>query len=87
MPAVSLVPSQNIDQFWPHVREGFHEACMATGGDLTTGDLWNACRHGPAFLVIVHEGEQIIGAAVYRADNWSSGRKLRPSTCCCAAGA
>jgi hypothetical protein len=74
---VSLVPVLNVDQFWPHLREGFHRSVMRTGGDLTTGDLWSQCRNGSAFLLIAHEGEEIRGASIWRPDTWQTGRKLR----------
>src|SRR5690349_16095333 len=81
---VSLVPVPNVDQFWPHLREGFHRSVMKTGGDLTTGDLWVQCRNGSAFLLIAHEtpheiGHEIniVGASIWRPDTWQTGRKLR----------
>lgn len=77
MSQVSLVPTNSVDQFWPHLREGFQRSVMKTGGDLTTGDLWVACRSGSAFLLIAHEGDEIRGASIWRPDTWQSGRKLR----------
>ena len=74
---VSLVPVPNIDAIWPHLREGFHRSVMKTGGDIETGDLWVQCRNGSAFLIIAHEGEEIRGASIWRADTWQSGRVLR----------
>ena len=73
---VSLIPVANIDQIWPHLREGFHEAVMATGGDLSTGDLWAACRSGNAFLIVAHT-DALQGASVWRKDVWQTGQKLR----------
>lgn len=74
---ISLVPVTSVDQFWPHLREGFQRALLKTGGDLTTADLWVQCRNGSAFLLIAHEGEEIRGAAIWRPDTWMTGRKLR----------
>lgn len=74
---VSLVPVLNVDAFWPSLRDGFQRALMKAGGDLTTGDLWVACRSGSAFLLIAYEGEEIRGASIWRPDTWQTGRKLR----------
>jgi hypothetical protein len=77
MSQVSLVPVTNVDQFWPSLRAGFERALKKTGGDLTSGDLWVTCRSGAGFLLIAHEGEEILGASIWRQDTWDSGRKLR----------
>jgi hypothetical protein len=74
---VSLVPVPNVDQFWPHLREGFERALLKTGGYLTTGDLWAQCRAGTAFLIVAHEGEAIRGASIWQPDTWMTGRKMR----------
>jgi hypothetical protein len=74
---VSLLPVTSVDQFWPHLREGFHRAVMKTGGDIETGDLWVKCRSGEAFLLVAHEGEEIRGASVWKPQTWQTGRKLR----------
>jgi hypothetical protein len=50
---------------------------MKTGGDIETGDLWVQCRSGEAFLLIAHEGEQILGSSIWIPQTWQTGRKLR----------
>jgi hypothetical protein len=67
---------QHVDQFWPTLRDGFQKALLATGGDMTTADLWSQCRHGPAFLLIAHDTE-IRGASIWRQETWQTGSKLR----------
>lgn len=74
---VSLVPVVNVDPIWPLLREGLHEACLATGGDISTADLWVQCRSGSAFLLVATEGEKIMGASIWRTDTWETGRRLR----------
>lgn len=66
-----------IDGLWPHLREGFQRALLRTGGDIETGDLWVQCRNGSAFLLIAHDGEQIVGASIWKAQTWQTGRVLR----------
>jgi len=75
--AVSLVPVQHIDQFWPHLREGFQRAVMKTGGDIETGDLWVQCRNGSAFLLIAHDGDKIAGASIWTRQTWQTRRVMR----------
>jgi hypothetical protein len=73
----SLWPVAQIDQIWPSLREGFQKALFRSGGQLTTADLWIACRSGNAFLLIAHDGEKVWGASIWRPDTWQSGQKLR----------
>lgn len=79
--SVSLVPVPNVDQFWPHLREGFHRSVMKTGGDIETGDLWIKCRSGEAFLLVAHETTHetpnIVGSSIWMPQTWQTGRKLR----------
>lgn len=81
MSQVSLVPVTSVDLYWPHLRGGFHRSVMKTGGDIETGELWVQCRSGAAFLLIAHEitheTQNIVGASIWRADTWQTGRKLR----------
>ena len=73
---VSLVPVTSIDPIWPYLREGFEAACLKTGGDVSSGDLWVACRSGSAFLIVA-SGEAIQGASVWKQETWATGRRLR----------
>lgn len=74
---VTLVPVHMVDQLWPRLAEGFHEAVMATGGDITAGDLWTTCRAGYGLLFVAHDGEAISAASIWRFETWQSGAKLR----------
>lgn len=49
---------------------------MATGGDITTGDLWAQCRNGSAWLIMAHD-ERVGGASIWRSETWQTGVKLR----------
>lgn len=72
----SIIQTQHVDAFWPHVRDGFQKALLKTGGDLTIGTLWTQCRAGDAFLVVVHD-ETVKAGAIVRPELWQSGTKLR----------
>jgi hypothetical protein len=74
---VSLVSVPIVDTCWPMVTYGLEHACRKTGGDITSDYLWRECRAGEAYLFVVADGEQIIGASVWRFERWTSGRKYR----------
>jgi hypothetical protein len=52
-------------------------SCERTGGELSSGYLWQECRAGHAFLFIALEEMTILGAAVVRFDTWPNGTRLR----------
>lgn len=72
----SLVQVQHVDGLWPHVKDGFQKALLKTGGDLALGSLWQQCRAGEAFLVVVHD-DGVMAAAIVRPELWATGNKLR----------
>lgn len=75
--SVSLVPVLMVDQVWAKVRDGLDNALLITGGDMTAGELWVACRSGQGFLFVAHDGETVQGASVWRFDTWRTGPKFR----------
>lgn len=66
-----------MDQLWPYLAAGFQKATDRTGGDITTGDLWQGCRRGDLFLFIAREGDEIMGASIWKPETWQSGVKFR----------
>lgn len=72
---IDLLGVHQIDGHWSLVTEGFQKACLDT--DLTSHYLWVECRAGRAFLAIVSRDEKVIGAAVFRFEDWPSGCRLR----------
>lgn len=75
---ISLVPVQNVDQFWPLIRDGMNRSCVKSGGQLSAGYLWQECRKGDANLYIVHDDvisgtESIKGAAIFGWREWANG--------------
>lgn len=62
----SLIQVQYVDSFWPHVKDGFEKARLKTGSSLTVGSLWQQCRSGEAFLVVVHDEKSVLAGAVVR---------------------
>jgi hypothetical protein len=79
----SLVACPVVDQVWPFVTYGFQHACDKTGGGYSSEHFWSLCRSGQAYLIIVTDGEHVIGASVWQFQDWSSGKKFR---CLCLYG-
>jgi hypothetical protein len=73
---VILIFAITVDQVWPEVAAGLHDSLMKTGGDMTVGELWQECRSGRSFLVVAQD-QSIKAAAVWRAETWPTGVKLR----------
>ena len=74
---ITIVPVHQVDTVWPSISEGLDESCLACGGDITAGDLFQWCRNGSVFLIVVHENKAILGACVWRSETWATGTKLR----------
>ena len=77
MAQISLVPQALVDGIWSSLTEGFEEAVRKTGGDITTGDLWQQARRGDAFLILAHDDDRLYGASLWRPEVWQSGTKFR----------
>lgn len=80
---IAVISPHQIDQVWPFVSDGLNDACMVCGGDITAGDLWQQCRAGSAFLIVVYEDDAVQGACVWRPERWATGPKFR---CLCLYG-
>jgi hypothetical protein len=74
---VRIVETGDVDKAWPKIAGGMQRSCDRTGGELSSGYLWQECRSGHAFLVLVHDETEIHGAAVVRFEYWPSGTRLR----------
>ncbi len=67
----------DIDGHWRSVGPMFNRAIEKCGDDLSTGELWQMCRSGNAFLVIARDDAGILMAAIVRFERWSNGAVLR----------
>lgn len=63
----SIVQPGLVDQIWPSISEGMVLSCSHS--NLTAGYLWQECRSGHAFLVVIHEGTDIEAGCVVRFEN------------------
>lgn len=78
MPArTELAGIHQVDQVFPLVAEGIETACRNTGGDTSAAELWRECRSGRAFLTVIIDGNEVVGADILRFEDWTTGKKLR----------
>ncbi len=74
---IGIATSQEVDAIWPVFAERLQEACIRTGGDISSGDLWQMCRSGNAFLVVVFDGSQFVASLIMQFQNWSGKQVMR----------
>lgn len=55
-----------VDQIWPLVVANINSACKQEESGISAGELWQMCRGGNAFLLIIHDGDTIFSASVWR---------------------
>ncbi|MES5044082.1 hypothetical protein ABVB72_02240 [Rhizobium nepotum] len=67
----------DVDALWQIVGPRFNVAIEKCGDDLSTGELWQMCRSGHAFLVIARDETGMLMAAIVRFEKWSNGSVLR----------
>lgn len=77
---IGIANSAEVDAIWPLVSERMGKGCKRCGGDINPGQLWQMCRSGNAFLVVVAEGEKILTAIIVAFEKWD-----RPVLRCIAA--
>ncbi len=74
---IHIVNIADIDALWQTVGPRFNAAIEKCGDDISTGELWQMCRSGNAFLVIAIDDTGILMAAIVRFERWSNGAVLR----------
>lgn len=67
----------DVDGLWLAVGPRFNAAIEKCGDDISTGELWQMCRSGHAFLIIARENDGLLMAAIVRFERWSNGAVLR----------
>ena len=74
---IGIATPSEVDGFWPAIAERLQAACERMGGDLSSGDLWQMCRSGNAFLVLVVDDREIVAALIMQFQNWSGKQVMR----------
>jgi hypothetical protein len=73
---ISIAGAHEVDTVWPLVAPKFMEASERCGDDFSSGEMWQMCRSGNAFLLVASDDE-IRAAMVARFERWTDGPVLR----------
>ncbi|MCZ7480558.1 hypothetical protein [Rhizobium rhizogenes] len=74
---VFIARTADVDAFWQTIGPRFNAAIEKCGDDISTGELWQICRSGQAFLIIAMDDGGILMGAVVRFERWTNGSILR----------
>lgn len=75
---IGIANSAEVDGLWPLVAAKVQESCAKTGGDMSSGDLWQMCRSGNAFLVVVlDDGSNPVATIILQFQKWADRSVLR----------
>ena len=74
---VGLASISEVDALWPSITDGMARACKRCNSAWTPGELWQMCRSGNGFLCIVHDGQTIKMASIWRFETARPGISFR----------
>jgi hypothetical protein len=74
---IGIANAAEVDAVWPSIAKEMQRGCDKTGGGMSAGDLWQMCRSGNAFLLLIFTNEEIVCSSVWRFENWPSGTVFR----------
>lgn len=74
---IGIANAAEVDAVWPSIAKEMQRGCEKTGGGMSAGDLWQMCRSGNAFLILIFNDDGIICASVWRFESWPSGAVFR----------
>lgn len=78
---IGIASAPEVDRFWPMIGLEMQRGCDKTGGATSSGELYQMCRAGDAFLFIGYENE-VKMASVWRFETWPSGVVFRCMALC-----
>lgn len=73
---IGIANAAEVDQAWPHISARLKKAQERYGSSLSSGDMWQLCRSGNAFLVLVFDDAGIHGALIMQFQTWASKRVM-----------
>lgn len=74
---IAIASNAEVDALWPIFAERLQLACEKTGGDISSGDLWQMCRSGNAFLLIVSANGDFVAALIMQFQKWTAKQVMR----------
>lgn len=74
---IGIANSQEVDQVWPLFSARLQQACERTGGDISSGELWQMCRSGQAFCVVVLDDAGPKAILIMQFQKWTAKTVMR----------
>lgn len=74
---IGIATSAEVDALWHVFADRLQVMLEDSGGDLSSGDLWQMCRSGNAFLVLIEQDGKIIAASIYQFQRWTARTVIR----------
>lgn len=74
---IAIANAAEVDAAWPSFGDRLQQACDRTGGDLSSGELWQMCRSGNAFLVVVFDDSGLKAALIMQFQKWAKKYVMR----------
>lgn len=74
---IGIANAQEVDQVWPLFSARLQKACERTGGDISSGELWQMCRSGQAFCVVVFDETGPKAILIMQFQKWTAKTVMR----------
>jgi hypothetical protein len=74
---IGIANTAEIDAIWPLFSTRLQEACERTGGDISSGELWQMCRSGNAFCVVVFDESGPKAMLIMQFQRWTAKTVMR----------
>ncbi len=74
---IGIANSTQVDSLWPLFSQKLQDACEKTGGDISSGEMWQMCRSGNAFLIFSLDDNGFRGGIIVQFQNWPNKHVMR----------
>lgn len=74
---IEIVRPEQTDAVWEFLAPRVTECLREQQADITAADLWIQCRQNSAFVILISNEGQFVGAIVCRFETWPDGAVLR----------
>lgn len=74
---IGIANAAEVDALWPSIGAKVQATCDKSGGDLSSGELWQMCRSGQAFLVVVLDDQETVATIIVQFEKWNRRTVLR----------
>ncbi|MBW3099232.1 hypothetical protein [Pseudohoeflea coraliihabitans] len=63
---IGLASPAEVDALWPLMRDGFTKSCAVEPRDYSPGMIWQLCRSGAAYMIVVYDEDTIYMASAWQ---------------------